>query len=50
MVQNVPAVPIVPAPTSFLPCGVAGEDEGGGLNEAQRVERLEHLERFEQHL
>jgi len=31
LVPNVPAVQIVPAPTSFLP-RVAGEDEGGGLN------------------
>jgi hypothetical protein len=35
-VSNVQAVPIVPAPTSFLP-RVAGEDEGRGLNGAQRL-------------
>ena len=31
IVSTVPEVPIVAAPTSFLP-RLAGEDEGGGLN------------------
>jgi hypothetical protein len=39
-VQDVPSVPVVPTPTSFLP-RVAGEDEGRGWNDlnARREER-----------
>ena len=41
-VQNVQAVLIVQAPTSFLP-RVAGEDEGEGLNGAKRLNVLNGL-------
>jgi hypothetical protein len=38
-VQDVQTVPAVSTPTSFLPRG-RGEDEGGGLKEAKRLNGL----------